>query len=169
MKEPTMPNRRENDLMIDLMLVRNTLARNGDAVRERLRGARNGWRDLRLLFVLVNRTQQRLLATMPAKRQRWYEELGTHGQVRVDIPGPVQLDRHMIVSVEHLAAVTQAAMEGSCALCAKSGRQALRCPIREALLEMAPPPEVADENTLRLDCEYQHIAGQLLRGEEVTM
>ncbi|MBR4711501.1 MAG: hypothetical protein IKP10_05665 [Clostridia bacterium] len=168
-EEKTMPNRRENALMMDLMMVRNTIYKNADAVRERLRPFRNGWRDLRLLMTLVNKTQDRLILTMPDKRVAYYDKLASYAQVIIDIPGPVPRGRHILVTDEHLAAVCEAAMKGECALCARTGREAQRCRIREALLEAAPPETVSGPRTLRLDCEYQEAANALLRGEEVTV
>lgn len=165
-----MPNRRENALMLDLMLVRNTLAKNSEAVRGRLKSVPHGWRDMRLLWHLVNRLQQELLKTMPDRRAAYYDQMARHGQVIIDIPGPIPRGRHILITDEHLAAITEAAMRSECALCVKEGKEAQRCPIRQALLETAPPREIFGGDRPRwASCEYQQAASALAQGKEVTI
>ena len=165
-----MPNRQENALMLDLMLVRNTLAKNGESVRGRLNGVPHGWRDLRLLWYLVNRLQTELLKTMPDRRVAYYDQMARHGQVIIDIPGPIPKGRHILITDDHLAAITEAAMQGECALCLKEGKEAQRCPIRQALLEVAPPKEIiGGDKAWWASCEYQKAASALMQGKEVTI
>lgn len=165
-----MPNRQENALMLDLMLLRNTLVKNGEAVRERLKGAPHGWRDMRLLWYLVNKLQEELLKTMPDRRVAYYNQMAQHGQVIIDIPGPIPRGRHILITDEHLAAITTAAMDGECALCLKEGKEVQRCPIRQALLEVAPPTQVSSgDRAWWAGCEYQKAASALVQGKEVTI
>lgn len=165
-----MPNRQENALMLDLMLVRNTLAKNSEAVRGRLKSVPHGWRDMRLLWHLVNRLQQELLKTMPDRRVAYYDQMARHGQVIIDIPGPIPRGRHILITDEHLAALTEAAMRGECTLCLKEGKEKQRCLIRQALLETAPPSEIqTGESAWWRPCEYQRAASALMRDEEVTI
>lgn len=165
-----MPNRQENALMLDLMLVRNTLARNSEAARERLKASPHGWRDLRLLWYLVNKVQEELLSTVPDKRIAYYNQMARHGQVIIDIPGPIPRGRHILITDDHLAAITEAAMRGECALCLKEGKEAQRCPIRQALMEVAPPAEISSGGKAWwAGCEYQKAGSALVRGEKVTL
>ena len=58
------PNREENALMLDLMMLRNSIATHSETVRERLKAYPYGWRDMRLLWSLVNKLQGQLLNTV---------------------------------------------------------------------------------------------------------
>lgn len=160
------PNARENELTVDLMLVRDTLYHNMDAVRERLRPFPHAWRDLKLLWYLVNKTQERLLGTMPDRRIETYAKLCKYGKKIIDIPGPIPRGRHMLLEVDQVAALAEAAMMGECSMCLRSGREIERCPIRDALLQAAPPSMIRQE---RMGCEYRAAAGDLVSGRDVTL
>lgn len=168
-KGRTVPNRQENALMMDLMMLRNTLAHHSEAVRPRLKAYPTAWRDLRLLWYLVNKVQTQLLDTMPDRRVAYYGQLAQYGQVIIDIPGPVPKGRHILISDDGLAAITEAAMRGECAICLKDGKDVLRCPIRGALLEVAPPETISDGRQYWASCEYRDAASALVRNEEVTL
>lgn len=165
----TMPNRRENAFMMDLMMVRNSLAKNSEAVRERMARYPHAWRDIRLLWHLVNKLQGQLVDTMPDRRIAYYQQMAAHAKVTIDIPGPVPRGSHMLISEKHLAAITEAAMRRECALCIKDGKEMQRCPIREALLEVAPPETVNDGRQWWTRCEYWNAASALVRGEEISI
>ena len=63
----TAPNRAENEFMMNLMVLRNSLYQYGPVMRERCRRAgRYVWRDLRLMTRLVGTLQDALMRTMPA-------------------------------------------------------------------------------------------------------
>ena len=163
------PNREENAIMLDLMMLRNSIASHSEAVRERLKAYPYGWRDMRLLWSLVNKLQNQLLNTMPDRRILYYDQMARHGKVIIDIPGPIPKGRNILITEKRLAAITEAAMRGECALCVKDGTEAQRCPIREALLEVAPPEKVNDGQHWWAGCEYWNAASALVRGEEVTI
>lgn len=167
-QEKRAPNARENEMVIDLMVVRNTLMHNSEAVRDRLRGYPHAWRDMRLLLYLVNKLQGELLATMPDKRVNYYAMLCQHGKKIIDIPGPIPRGRHILMDVDDLAALTEAAMLGECAICFREGKEVKRCPIRAALLEAAPPA-VINPDTWRAGCEYRNAASDLVQGKETTI
>lgn len=164
-----MPNKHEHALMLDLMMLRNSLAHHGEAVRQRLAGYPYSWRDMRLLWHLVNKLQRQLLDTMPDRRVAYYDQMARHGQVIIDIPGPIPRGRHILITERHLAAITEAAMCGECALCIRDGKEVQRCPIREALLEVAPPETVSDCQNRWAGCEYRNAASALIQGEEITI
>ena len=167
-QEKRAPNARENEMMIDLLMVRNTLIRNSEAVRDRLRVFPHSWRDVRLLLYLVNKLQAELLATMPDKRVSYYALLCQHGKKIIDIPGPMPRGRHVVMAVDDLAALTEAAMLGECAICFREGKEVKRCPIRAALLEAAPPSTI-NPDTWHAGCEYRNAASDLVQGRETTI
>ena len=164
-----MPNRQENALMLGLMMLRNSLAHNSEAVRDRLGVYPYAWRDLRLLWHLVNKLQEQLLGTIPDRRVAYYDQMARHGKVIIDIPGPIPRGRHILITEKGMAAITEAAMRGECALCLKEGKEVTRCPIRAALLEVAPPETISDGQKWWVSCEYRNAASALVQGEEITI
>lgn len=174
--EKTRPNKLENNLMIDLMILRNALAQRMDSVKERIKRVNpNGWRDLRLLYALTCRIQEQLLQTMPDSRRDYYTALAAHGRYRLDIQGPIRPESFVLISDKHLGEMLEEIMEVKCLMCMKDGAEIEACPIRQTLLEVGPPtrirtPEELGKMTTRdFGCEYCEAARQLVRGESVTV
>lgn len=166
----TNPNRRENEFMMNLMVLRNTLSKNAPACRERARMAGKWvWRDIRLMLTLVNRIQTRMLRTMPDKRDEYYLAYAQHGHYELHMDGPVRTARHILVTDKHAAALAEAAMKSECVLCMREGSEIGQCPLREALLESAPPSNIDDGDSLFRHCEYREAAGQIMHGETVQI
>ena len=166
----TKPNRRENEFMLNLMILRNSLRVNAPACRERARAAGKWiWRDIRLLLTLVNKIQDGLLATMPQSRDEYYSAYALHGHYELHIDGPIRTARHLLVTDRHLAAMAEAAMKSECILCMREGSEIDRCPLREALLESAVPTAIEEGDSLFRKCEYRDAAGALVQGKDVTV
>lgn len=165
----TAPNKYENQFMMDLMILKNALAVRADKVRGRLGMVNpNAWRDLRLLITLVDRIQRELMETMPASRDEYYAALARSGRYHLDIEGPIRQGRMLLITDLRLARLCEAVMESECVMCLRTGREIEKCPIRDALMEVAPPSEVQEEGAV-YRCEYAGAAGQLVNGKEVTI
>ncbi len=166
----TKPNRRENEFMLNLMILRNTMKRNAPECRERARLAGKWvWRDIRLLTVLVERIQEKLLRTMPQSRDDYYRAYAQHGHYELHMDGPVRTPRHILMTDKHAAALAEAAMKSECILCMREGSEIGRCELREALLESAAPTAIEDGDSLFRKCEYRDAAGALVQGKDVTI
>ena len=166
----TKPNRKENEFMLNLMILRNTVRQNAPACRERARLAGKWvWRDIRLLTVLVERIQEKLLRTMPESRDDYYRAYAQHGHYELHINGPVRTARHILMTDKHAAALAEAAMKSECILCMREGSEIGRCELREALLESAAPSAIGDGDSLFRKCEYRDAAGALVQGKDVTI
>lgn len=166
----TKPNKRENEFMLNLMVLRNTLMRNAPACRERARLAGKWiWRDIRLATVLICRIQEALLKTMPQSRDDYYLAYAKHGHYELHINGPIQTPRQMLITDKYLATICEAAMESECLLCMREGNEIDRCKLRDALMESAVPTEIRDGDSPFRRCEYRDAAGQLIHGNEVTI
>ena len=164
------PNRRENEFMLNLMILRNTLRANAPACRDRARRAGKWiWRDIRLMLTLVDRVQNAMLQTMPESRDEYYSAYARHGHYELRIDGPVKTARHLLITDRHLAAMAEAAMKSECILCMREGSEINGCEQREALLETAAPTAVQDGDSLYRKCEYREAAGQLVQGKDVTV
>ena len=166
----TKPNKRENEFMLNLMILRNTLRTNAPSCRERARLAGKWvWRDIRLMLTLVNRVQEKMLRTMPDSRDEYYSAYAKHGHYELHIDGPVKTARHLLVTDKHLGAICEAAMKSECILCMREGSEINRCELREALLEAAPPTDLDESDGLFRKCEYRDAAGALVQGNDVTI
>lgn len=166
--ERTNPNKRENEFLMNLMILRNTLVLNSSACRDRAkRAGKWTWRNIRLMLTLVNKVQDDLIKTMPARRDAYYATYAAHGHYELVMNGPTRPTRFVLISDRHLAALCEAAMESECVMCMLTGSEIAKCPLRKALLEVAPPTELQDGRWER--CEYRDAASALIRDQEVTI
>ena len=166
----TKPNKQENEFMLNLMILRNTLIRNAPACRERARLAGKWiWRDIRLATVLICRIQEALLRTMPSSREDYYIAYARHGHYELHIDGPIRTPRHLLVTDKHLGTICEAAIRSECILCIREGKEIDQCELREALLESAAPTNLENGDSIFRKCEYRDAAGQLIHGEDVNV
>ena len=166
----TKPNKRENEFMMNLMVLRNTLRTNAPACRERAERAGPGiWEDIQAMLAAVDRIQNGMLATMPESRDDYYTAYARNGHYELHIDGPIRTARHLLVTDRHLASICEAAMKSECILCMREGDEISRCPLREALTEAAPPTEIREGKGLWFRCEYRDAAGQLIQGKDVKV
>lgn len=166
----TKPNKRENEFMLNLMILRNTLLRNAPACRERARLAGKWiWRDIRLATVLICRIQEALLRTMPSSREDYYIAYARHGHYELHIDGPIRTPRQLLVTDKHLGTICEAAMRSECILCIREGKEIDQCELREALLESAAPTNLESGDSIFRKCEYRDAAGKLIHGEDVNV
>ena len=166
--ERTKPDRRENEFMMNLMILRNSLAVCSPACRERARRAGKWvWRDIRLMLTLVCRIQEQLLKTMPDSREEYYRAYAQYGHYELHMNGPVRTARHILMTDRHAAALAEAAMKSECILCMREGNEIGRCELREALLESAVPTELQEGRFRK--CEYRDAAGALVQGRDVSI
>ena len=164
------PNKRENEFMLNLMVLRNTLLRNGPACRERAKLAGKWiWRDIRLATVLIDRIQEALLRTMPASREEYYSAYAHHGHYELHIDGPIRTPRQVLITDKHLGTICEAAMLSECIMCIREGNEIDRCELRDALLETAAPTAIQQGDSPFRKCEYKDAASQLLHGKDVTL
>lgn len=162
------PDRKENEFMMNLIILRNSLVTNAPACRERAKLAGKWvWRDIRLMLSLVTRIQDRLLATMPASRSDYYLAYARGGHYELRMDGPVRNGRHVLITDMHLGSLCEAAMESECVMCMREGSDIGRCGLRAALLEVAPPTELQDGKWRK--CEYRDAAGDLIHGRGVSI
>jgi hypothetical protein len=166
--ERTNPNRGENEFMLNLMVLRNSLKRHAPACRERARRAGKWvWRDIRIIDSLVDKVQRALLDTMPERREEYYLAYCLHGHYELVMNGPYRGTRYVMINDRHLAEITERAMEAECMMCFREGGEIRSCPLRRALLEVAPPGELEDGRWEK--CEYREAARQVLNDEEVKI
>lgn len=165
--EKKKPNKNENAFMMDMMILRNSLAKRREAVKDRLKQVNpNAWRDLQLMYSLVCRIQKQLLSTMPKSREEYYDVIAQHGRYHLEIEGPIHAERTVLISDKNLGAILDAVLENECLMCVKDGKEIDQCLIRRALLEVGPPTEIIEDG---IGCEYRNVPGQLIRGEIVTV
>lgn len=166
--ERTPPNKYENNFMIDLMVLRNALRVRGPKVKERLKKVnKHAERDLGLLFSLVDRLQVQLASTMPASRDEYYSVLARNGTYHLSVAGPIRQGHTVVVTDANLAYLCEVAVEQECLTCLRDGSEIRNCPLRKALMEVAPAMEMKADPGER--CEYANVHRQLMHGENVTI
>ena len=164
----TNPNRAENEFMLNLMVLRNSLKRYAPECRERARHAGKWvWRDIRLLDTLVDKIQRQMLDTMQERREEYYLGYCKHGHYELAMNGPCRGSRYVLINDKHLAELTESAMEAECMMCFKEGSEIRSCLLRKALLEVAPPTELQDGRWEK--CEYREAARQVMNDEDVKI
>lgn len=166
MPDKTMPNRKENRFMTNLMVILHTLLTDRDAAEARLAayGYRYVRRDIGLLIHLVDKLQQEMCNTVPDRRIAYYQTMAREAQIVVEFPGAVPKNRHVLVGVNDLAAICETALLSECVMCVRDGREIKNCRLRAAMMTVAPPAEVS-----RTGCEYRTPASQLTQGEDITL
>ena len=157
-------NRREHAFYVDLILLRNTMMNNMDAVKDRLKDTPGAWRDLKLMEKIAEKIQNILSLSIPPEKLLRYKKLVEHGRYYLDFQGPVPRKDYRLVDTRELTYLAEEAIKGKCALCMAEGREVKRCALREALLTIAIPSEIK-----QFGCEYRHAAAQLLEGKEVKL
>lgn len=161
------PNRRENDFFIGLMVARHIMSTCRDAIRQRMKQYKYGWRDVRLLEVMLEKVQQEMMDTIPDKRLDYYEHLRLYGKHTIEIPGPIPRGSHRLINHKDLEALIGAAMGGMCCMCIREGREITECRVRQALLSVAPPDQVTGDGGRFIKCEYQEAASALVDGQDI--
>ena len=168
-KYRTPPNKHENNFMIDLMVMRNALRVRAEKCVERLKLSNdNPKRDLGLLFYLVDKLEQDLLATMPDSRDAYYARVAKNGRYHLDIDGPIQQGHTVLITDKNLGYIVEVAMEQECLMCLRTGSEIDKCPLRTTLLEISPATKIRAEGS-GTSCEYRDCVGKLLNGEMVTV
>ena len=86
------------------------------------------------------RALERRLRLVPGAQLDRVDAMGRYGRVDIDLPKACDCggDR-MIVDTRNFIAVMEAAMEGTCKLCFKQGREVAQCPLQRALAVEAAP------------------------------
>ena len=107
-----MPNSKERELLIQLMILRNALATSMDNSKERIRRLKYGWRDARLLLTLTDKLQAGLLDTVPDKYYRQYVETAKHAKLRVELPGPIRRASYTLIDNGELGTLAEYALKG---------------------------------------------------------
>lgn len=166
--ERTPLSAREREMTIQIMILRNTLKRNAESCRDRLKKqSKTGWRDICLLCSLVDKVQAALMQTIPDRQYMQLLELANKGKLRIDMPGPARLKTYSLVDNDDLATLAEFAFRDQCAMCVLEGKDARDCRLRNALLTSAPPDTIRETHSC--GCEYQDYALALMQGEEVII
>ena len=157
-------NRKESSFFVDLILLRNTMFKNLDAMKDRLKAFPGDWEDLQDFVEKAERIQNNLSNTIPPEKLLRYKQLVERGRYYMDLQGPIPKKDYRLIDSKELSDVAEAAIKGECALCMAEGREVKRCKLRNALLTIAPPTEVS-----KYKCEYRSVAGDLIAGREVVL
>lgn len=134
----------------------------GEALRPRLNQIPNGWRQWRLMASTVGKLLEDIYGTLPMKNLRHMANICNYGEVLVRMRPAVRVPDYLLVNENDLRLVINKAMAGECAICVRQGKEIDRCPMRRAMLNIAPPMDESDT-----DCGYRDVAMQSELGEYV--
>jgi hypothetical protein len=163
----TMPNRKENEFMMNLMILRNALKVHGPAMEARAkRAGPTVWRDIRMMGAVIDRIMDALQNTMPPERDEYYRAYARNGHYELKMNGPIRHEGLVLVSDRKLAAVYEAAMESECLTCLREGKEIGNCLLRACFLETIPTTTIQEEGRWK-KCEYEDVARSLVKGEEI--
>lgn len=150
----------ENQFNLAIMILRNELQRRSDVMKDRLAATEGGLRNLGLLKWLVDFVQDAITQTLTDKDIQKYATYAEHGRLTIDIPGAVETRTHVAIDKKDLNELANYAVYGQCTTCIREGKEIKRCPLRQILLHVAPPVELADHKGI-MSCEYIKI-GQMI-------
>lgn len=150
----------ENQFNLAIMILRNELQRRSDVMKDRLAATDGGLRNLGLLKWLVDFIQDAITKTLTDKDVQKYITYAEHGRLTIDIPGAVETRTHVAIDKKDLNELANYAVYGQCTTCIREGKEIKRCPLRQILLHVAPPDELADHKGI-MSCEYIKI-GQMI-------
>lgn len=144
---------REMAVIEYLAAVDSKIVEAGEALRPRLKTVPYGWRQWRLMASTISRLLVALYDTMPMKNLRHMENICAHGEVLIRMRPAVRVPEYLLVNENDLRLLVNKAMGAECAVCIRDGREIDRCPLRKAMLPIAPP---MDEPAT--GCGYRDVA-----------
>lgn len=126
--------------MVAYMLYTMLRMHGGETLEARLRMIPGAWQRWRTAVGMLGRALDALFVTMPPDQCAKVNQMAKHGQVDIHLPRAVSVGgENMIVSVANFTAIMEAALDGQCRVCFKSGGEAKRCALFKALeVEAAP-------------------------------
>lgn len=115
------------------------LIRGQKHLQDRLKTIPGGWRDFRLAVTTTERVIDAVYDTLPKKTLRHMNRLSDYGEIVIRPKPAIKLpDDVQIVGSGDLKQIINAAIEGHCAICVKEYADQKACPLRKALMHIAP-------------------------------
>ena len=153
-------NGRELRVIEWLLVLDARFAEAGDALRARLRHIPGGGRDWRLMETLCRKLLAEIYETLPVKTLTYMDRMRAHGEALVRFSPAARSPEWLLVRDVDLKAVINAAMAAECAVCMKEGKAIDRCPLRRAMIDMAPPHDDSETG-----CGYREAAAMSEYGQ----
>lgn len=138
------------------------LIRDEEHLQDRLKTIPNAWRDYRLAKSLIEKIVGKLYDTLPQKQLLHMQRLASTFEVVVR-PKPFTKRGAYMSAIDNLdlKVLINTVMNDECAMCLKDYRECKKCPIRSALMNVAPPNKVGNNSF----CEYRNITVQREDGD----
>ena len=146
-------NGRELKVIEWLLVLDSRFAEAGDALRGRLRHVPGGWRDWRLMETLCRKLLAEIYCTLPNKTMTYIERMRSFGEALVRFSPASRSPEWLLVRDVDMKAIINTAIAAECAVCMKEGKAIDRCPLRRAMIDLAPPHEEPETG-----CGYREAA-----------
>ena len=129
----------------------------------RLRAEKDLWRQYRIARTAIEKVLDGLYATLPRKTTWHMQKLCQFGEVVIRPKAVIPYDDVQIVPTGDLKEVINAAMASECAVCLRDARGQKKCPLRRALMSIAPPGGLRKDSL----CEYHDAARESEYGKYI--
>lgn len=115
----------------------DALPKQGDALRDRLKLIKYGYRDYKLMHAVAYKLFEKLIATVPYKKIKALRgELDASVcEVRVNAASVNRELGLTVVEVDDLMRIANMAIERECFLCSKSAVEGRKCPLYKACVD----------------------------------
>ena len=134
-------NGQEMKILEYLAAMDSRMTEAGETMKERLKDVPNGWRQWRLLDATLKRLLLDIYKVTPIRNMRTLQNICDHGEIAIRISPATRLPEHVFVNENDLHILINTSMAAECAVCIRQGKEIDRCPLRQALLAIAPPFE----------------------------
>lgn len=133
-----------------------------DVLRERLKAIPNGWRQMRLIVTATDKLLRQLYDTMTRKNLLHISSICDYGEVLIRFRPAAQTTERKLVNESDLRVLLRVCISQECSICLREGKDAKRCALREAMMNIAP---LLDDEETTFGCGYQRIAMENLDEE----
>lgn len=127
----------------------------GKHLEKRLRMVPDLYRQFRIAQTSVNKLVDGLYSTIPVDTLIMMRARCDNGEVVLRPRSPLNKNTDCkIVLEKDLHTLINTAMASTCAFCMKDVRESKKCPLRKALINVAPPSSIGGNNR----CDYANVA-----------
>ncbi len=124
------------------------------ALEARLKAIPNGWRDYRLVSSRTEHLLDEIYKTLPTKTLIHMQRLCECGQIIIRPKPLIKMpDDVQIVCSDDLKTLINHAIENTCTICVKDHKGQKKCPLRKALMNIAPTGDIHKDG----HCSYMDV------------
>lgn len=132
-------------------------------LKDRLQSIPGAWQKYRTSMSFIEKVLDAVYLSVPEKLLQHMRMLCDRGEVIIRPKPAVRNGDVQIVQDSDLKTIINKAMENECAMCLEFGPEVKRCPLRKALMNIAPPERLKKDGS----CPYQDVAMRCKAGKYI--